>query len=150
MKVLSLPPLIKHFEAFGVFADKRIEKIDDYNYRINSSDKTRVYRVYIKNIGVNEFEVFSNDNGTILKGYVGYPILACLIDKKILFLPENYVKLTNIAWKELNEKFKSYKKVLDFLESFLGKQTFSEIMNVAVKNSEILEKFKFYLTSQFL
>lgn len=147
MKILSLPPLIKHFEAFGAIADKRFKKIDEENYEVISSDATKIYRVYVKKISENEFEVFSNDNGTILKNYVGYPILVALIDKGILRLAENYEVLKGIEWKKLNEKFKNYQKVLEYIKNKIGIENFEKILKDAEENQKILKNFKFYLKS---
>jgi len=147
MKLLSLPPLIKHFEAFGVIADKRFRKIDEENYEVISSDSTKVYKVYVRKISEKEFEVFSNDNGTILKNYVGYPILVVLIDGGILRLAKNYEVLKGIEWKKLNENFKNYQKVLEYIKNKIGRENFEEILNVAEENQKILKNFKFYLKS---
>ncbi|MEM5882121.1 MAG: hypothetical protein QXS69_01495 [Candidatus Aenigmatarchaeota archaeon] len=145
MKRLSLPPLIKHFEAFSAFADNRIKRIDEKNYEIESSDASKIYRIYVESINDKEFLVYSNDNGTILRGYIGYPILAVLIEKKILEMPKNYLVLKGIKWKELNEKYKNYQKVLEIVKSRIGDKSFEEILKVALSNQEKLSKLIFYL-----
>ncbi|MEM5827940.1 MAG: hypothetical protein QW197_00305 [Candidatus Aenigmatarchaeota archaeon] len=145
MKILSLPPVIKHFEAFGVFADKRFKKIDEENYEVISSDNSKIYRVYVKRKNEKEFFVFSNDNGTILKNYIGYPILVVLIDMKILKLADNYEKLKGIKWKELNEKYKNYSKVLEIIKKDIGERDFEFLMKIATENQNTLRNFIFYL-----
>ncbi|MEM5830541.1 MAG: hypothetical protein QXL82_03475 [Candidatus Aenigmatarchaeota archaeon] len=145
MKILSLPPIIKHFEAFGTFADKRFKKLDDKNYEVISSDSSKIYKVYVEKKSEKEFIVSSNDNGTILKNYVGYPILVALIDMKILKLAENYEKLKGIKWKELNEKYKNYSKVLEIIKNKIGKNEFEKLMNFATENQNLLKNLIFYL-----
>ncbi|MFH7903322.1 MAG: hypothetical protein QXQ19_02555 [Candidatus Aenigmatarchaeota archaeon] len=145
MIILSLPPIIKHLEAFSVFVDNRIKKIDEKNYEIFSSDFSKIYNVYFEKINEKEFLVYSNDNGTIIKKYIGYPIIAVLIDKNILELSKNFNLLKGIKWKELNEKFKNYQKVIEFLEEKIEKDKFKEIMDCALRNQEKLKKLRFYL-----
>lgn len=147
MKVLNLPPIIKYFEAFSTFADERFKKIDERNYEVISSDISKIYKVYFEKISEDKFLAYSNDNGTILKGYVGYPIIVVLIDKKILELTSNYKVLKGIKWKELNEKFRNYQKVLEYIKNKIGVQNFENIMQVAIKNQERLKELKIYLKS---
>lgn len=53
--------------------------------------------------------MYSNDNGTKLRGYVGYPIIAVLMLNGILPFNEKLSKaLKGIPWKKLNETYKRY------------------------------------------
>ncbi|MEM0481044.1 MAG: hypothetical protein QXQ14_02595 [Candidatus Aenigmatarchaeota archaeon] len=137
MKKLSLPPLIKYLEAYSVFADNRIKEISKNEYRIISSDKRKEYLVKIK-FELGKILVFSNDNGTILKNYIGYPIIAVLIYKNVLKLPKNIEVLKNIEWKKLNEKFKNYDKVINYLKEKIG-NTIDEIIEFSKENEKILK-----------
>ncbi|MEM1560043.1 MAG: hypothetical protein QW775_02850 [Ignisphaera sp.] len=106
---LKLPPRIKILEALGCIGDQRIKVINDKEAHVISSDYTRSYHVYID---LDSRAVFSDDNGTKFRGYVGYPIVAFLMLKGILPLDENLVKaLAGIPWKRLNETYKDYQVV---------------------------------------
>ena len=101
-----MPPRIKVLEALGAIADNRIKKIDDKVYEVTSSDGTRKYRVIVD---FDNRKVYSNDNGTKLRGYVGYPIIAVLMLNGILPFNEKLSKaLKGIPWKKLNETYKRY------------------------------------------
>lgn len=101
-----MPPRIKVLEALGAIADNRIKKIDDKVYEVTSSDGTRKYRVIVD---FDNRKVYSNDNGTKLRGYVGYPIIAVLMLNGILPFNEKLSKaLKGIPWKRLNETYKRY------------------------------------------
>ncbi|MEM4848567.1 MAG: hypothetical protein QXM55_02930, partial [Ignisphaera sp.] len=53
--------------------------------------------------------VFSDDNGTKFRKYVGYPIIAFLMLRGILPFDENLAKaLAGIPWRRLNEAYKNY------------------------------------------
>ncbi len=105
---LKLPPRIKVLEALSSIADGRVE-LKNSKARVISSDGTREYKVVIN---CEEHRVFSSDNGTIYRKYIGYPIIAVLMLKGILpYSKEVSEKLKGIKWRELNEKYKSYKVV---------------------------------------
>ena len=103
---LKIPPRIKVLEALGSIADRRIIVLDEKRAKVISSEKDREYFVYLdleKNVA------FSNDNGTKLKGYIGYPIIAFLMIKRVLPFDEKIANaLSQIPWKKLNEKYKNY------------------------------------------
>jgi len=103
-KPLRLPPRIKVLEALGAIADERI-KVFDNEAEVVSSSGERVYRVIVRDDG----RVYSNDNGTYYRGYVGYPIISLLMIKGKLPYDERIAKaLSGIPWKELNETYKRY------------------------------------------
>lgn len=105
-KLLRMPPRIKVLEALGSIADNRIHKIDDKHYEVISSDGTRKYRVYVD---LETRRVYSDDNGTKLRGYVGYPIIAILMLNGKLPYDERLANaLKGIPWKKLNETYKKY------------------------------------------
>jgi hypothetical protein len=73
-----------------------------------SSEGDRVYDVVVE----GGF-VYSNDNGTLYRGYVGYPILACLMaEGKLPIDAELGEKLRGVPWRRLNEQYKRYEEVL--------------------------------------
>jgi hypothetical protein len=106
---LRNPPRIKVLEALGCIADRRIIILDDNRAKVVSSDGSREYHVYVD---LQRSAVYSDDNGTKLRGYVGYPIIAFLMIKGVLPYDEILAKaLTGIPWKKLNEEYKSYSVV---------------------------------------
>lgn len=105
-KLLRMPPRIKVLEALGSIADNRIRKIDDKYYEVISSDGTRKYKVYVD---LEARKVYSDDNGTKLRGYVGYPIIAVLmLNGKLPYNEKLANALKGIPWKKLNEMYKKY------------------------------------------
>ena len=110
MPVLSKPPRIKVFEALGSITDGRVEIIEDngklVKARVTSSSGDRSYNVVID---LESMKVYSSDNGTIHRGYVGYPIIAVLMKKGTLPFEDNYAEaLKGVPWKTLNETYKKY------------------------------------------
>jgi hypothetical protein len=69
----------------------------------------REYKVVLIREGDAVFRAYSNDNGTIYRGYVGYPIISFMMIKDILPLDREVMKaMTGVPWKELNEKYQKY------------------------------------------
>lgn len=145
LKLLSKPPRIKVLEAIGAIGDGRIRLIDDNKALVKSSTGEKEYKVVIMKEGMDAFRVFSNDNGTIYKGYVGYPIIALLIMKGELPLDNVVAKaLSGIPWKELNEKYQKYAVVENIVISRaerLGVQrtTIDEYVNVVYKKLGVVK-----------
>uniref|UniRef100_A0A7J3KER3 Uncharacterized protein n=1 Tax=Staphylothermus marinus TaxID=2280 RepID=A0A7J3KER3_STAMA len=109
MKKLDLPPRIKVLEAAGSIGDGRILKVSDEEFRVKSSDGSRTYLVIVKRIDDKSFAVYSNDNGTVYRGYIGYPIIAALIINGVLPIDNEVINaLKGIPWRELNTRFKNY------------------------------------------
>lgn len=108
MKVkLNLPPRIKILEALGAIADGRVKKISDEEYEVISSEGDRKYTVK-----VDGNQVFSDDNGTKYRNYIGYPIIAVLmLQGKLKFDKRISEALKGINWRRLNETYKNYNLV---------------------------------------
>ena len=103
---LRLPPRIKVLEALGAIADKRINIIDSYRAKVVSSDGSRIYTVIVD---LAKGFVYSDDNGTKYRGYVGYPIIAFLMLQGVLPFDRKISEaLRGIQWRKLNEKYKKY------------------------------------------
>jgi hypothetical protein len=121
---LKIPPRIKILEALGSIADKRYIILDEKRMKVFSSEKDKEYFVYVdleKNIA------YSDDNGTKLKGYIGYPIIAFLMIKKILPFNEKIANaLSGIRWKKLNEKYKNYYIVEKVIKNILKEKGIEE------------------------
>ena len=100
----NLPPRIKIYEALGAIADGRVRMLSENEAVIVSSDGTRRYHVRIKGDAVD-----STDNGSVYRGYLGYPAIAVLMLKnRVPFDREVSEMLKGIPWRELNERFKRY------------------------------------------
>ncbi len=114
MTILKPPPKIKILEALSCIVDNRVEVINDIEYIVKSSDHSRTYNVYVN---LSKREVDSTDNGTRIKGYIGYPIIAVLMLRKVLPIDYELAKcLSHIPWRRLNEELKSYEKVMDYVK----------------------------------
>jgi len=99
----DVPPRVKVFEALGSIADNRV-KISGNTAVVLSSLSDRSYTV--KWDGAKG--IFSDDNGSLWQGYLGYPIIAFLMLKKQLpFDARLASSLKGIPWKKLNTLFKS-------------------------------------------
>jgi hypothetical protein len=105
---LRLPPRIKVLEALGAVVDGRVRLVGEGRCEVVSSEGDRVY-----NVVVEGGYVYSNDNGTLYRGYIGYPILACLMaEGKLPIDAELGEKLRGVPWRRLNEQYKRYEEVL--------------------------------------
>ncbi len=122
-QVWKKPPRIKVLEALGCIADNRIEFISDHEARVVSSTGERVYTV--KWDGGKA--IFSNDNGSIYRGYLGYPSIAFLMLKGLLPFNKKLANgLKGIPWKRLNEKYKKYWIVESIIKRRLKEKGISE------------------------
>ena len=105
---LRLPPRIKVLEALGAVVDGRVRQVGEGRCEVVSSEGDRTYRVVVE----GEF-AYSDDNGTLHRGYVGYPILACLMaEGRLPVDAELGKKLRGIPWRRLNEQYRRYEEVL--------------------------------------
>lgn len=106
---LTIPPRVKVLEALGAIADGRVKVLSDKRCEVASSEGSRVYEVYVD---LEKGLAYSNDNGTMYRNYIGYPILSFLMLKNVVpFDNEVAVKLKDIRWKTLNENYKKYSLV---------------------------------------
>lgn len=141
LKRLRLPPRIKILEALGAIADGRVKVISENEIEVVSSSGERVYRVRYNDDG----RVYSNDNGTYYKGYIGYPIIALLMLKKILPFDERIAKaLAGIPWKQLNEVYKKYAIVEQIVlrkaeEKGVPRQAVLDFINIVMKKLSSLK-----------
>jgi hypothetical protein len=139
LKALSMPPRIKVLEALGAIGDNRIDFKDDRLAIVVSSDGSRRYTVFVDS---EKRTVFSTDNGTVYKGYVGYPIISVLMLKGLLPFNKEYAeKLRGINWRSLNEKYKKYFIVEKIVKNiFKKKGGDAEELDKFVK--EVLERLR--------
>lgn len=109
MKLLVKPPRIKVLEAIGALGDNRLKIVSNTSCIVRSSMGDRDYKVVLVQVENNVFRVYSNDNGTIHRGYIGYPILSFMMKKDLLPIDGDVMRaMTGIPWKELNEKYQKY------------------------------------------
>lgn len=133
-RVLRRPPRIKVLEALGAIADGRVE-VNGFEARVVSSSGDKVYNVIYSSDG----RVYSNDNGTYYRGYVGYPIIALLMIKGILPFDERISKaLSGIPWKELNETYRKYAIVEEIVlrkaeERGVSRSSVLDFVNIVLK-----------------
>ncbi len=138
---LKLPPRIKVLEALGAVADGRITKVDDH-YVVTSSEGDRKYTVKIENE-----KVFSDDNGTKFRNYIGYPIIAVLmLEGKLPFDKRISEALKGIDWKKLNETYKNYSIVEKIVKDKAKEKGIneSEIDNIIESVLNELRRHSFY------
>jgi len=101
---LRLPPRVKILEALGAVADGRVRLVGDGKAKVASSEGDREYTVVV--VGRR---VYSDDNGTKYRGYIGYPIIATLmLLGRIPYDEKAANALRGIRWRELNERYKRY------------------------------------------
>ncbi len=140
MKILRLPPRIKVLEALGSIADGRIKIVCSDKALVVSSSGEKTYTVIVRDDG----RVYSNDNGTYYRGYVGYPIIAFLMIKKKLPFDQRIAEaLKGIPWKELNEMYKRYAIVEEIVlkraeERGVSRRTVLDFVNIVLKKLSTL------------
>ena len=106
---LRLPPKIKILEALSAIVDGRVS-VEGGRAVVVSSDGSRRYRVYVD---VERGLAYSDDNGTLRRGYIGYPIIAVLMVKGYLEVDWDLARaLRGVPWRKLNEEMKSYDRVM--------------------------------------
>ena len=134
----KLPPEIKVLEALGAIGDGRI-RVEGNTATVISSDGARTYTVRYdeeKNL------IGSTDNGSVFRGYYGYPIIAFLMLKGLLPLRRDLADaLKGIPWREWNEKYKRYWLVEKIVIERLKDEGFDE-KEVKQYIKEVLRRLK--------
>jgi hypothetical protein len=114
---MRLPPRIKILEALSAIADGRIKLLSEKDAEVVSSDGARTYRVYVD---LGRRAAYSDDNGTVYRGYVGYPIISFLMARGVLPVDERLGQaLKGIPWRKLNEQYKRYDAVMELVKAQL-------------------------------
>lgn len=107
-------------EALGALADGRVEVRGVGEALVRSSEGDRVYRVFVD---VERGVAYSDDNGTVYRNYVGYPIVALLITMdKLPYDGALAEGLKGVRWREINERYKDYKRVEEEIKKMLEKR----------------------------
>lgn len=138
-KRLRLPPKIKVLEALSAISDGRVSREGDH-YVVVSSDGSRRYVVYVD---VEKGLVYSNDNGTVYRDYVGYPIISVLMLEGMLSFDKDLGEaLKGLPWRELNEKYKSYSVVMSIIRGRVGESKWPLYEKFIDKVMDELSKLK--------
>ncbi|MEN3048250.1 MAG: hypothetical protein ABDH63_05660 [Candidatus Caldarchaeales archaeon] len=107
--VLSTPPRVKVLEALGAVAGGRVTDVTETGCRVAASEGDRVYTV---RVDLRTGEASSDDNGTVFRDYVGYPIIAYLMVRGVLPYDQRIAEpLKDVRWRTLNARLKSYRLV---------------------------------------
>jgi hypothetical protein len=100
----DMPPVAKVYEALSAVADGRVTLSGDTSASVLSSERDKTYTVKWSADGRS---VTSNDNATRWQGYIGYPIIAALLQTgRIPFDRSAAEALAGVPWHALNKKFK--------------------------------------------
>ncbi|MEM1627706.1 MAG: hypothetical protein QXP02_05845 [Desulfurococcaceae archaeon] len=147
MKLLSKPPRIKVMEALGALSDGRVKPVSSTKAIVKSSGGEREYKVVLIDEGGNMFRVYSNDNGTIYRGYIGYPIISLMFLKGVLPIDNQVAKaFSGIPWRELNERYKKYSIVESVVlakieRSGIQRNIVDDYINVVFKKLGLLKVY---------
>ncbi len=139
--LLKKPPRIKVLEAIGCLGDGRLRVLSDECAIVVSSRGDKEYKVVV----LPDNRVYSSDNGTRLRGYVGYPIIAFLMKKGIIPIDRDVMKaMTGIPWKNLNEKYKRYAIVENIVvrraeRMGVKKEIIYDYINIVMKKLSLLK-----------
>jgi len=150
LKRLRRPPRIKYLEAASAIGDGRVEILESGNTwraRVSSSDGSRVYNVIVA-LEDGRVRAYSSDNGTLLRGYVGYPILAVLMLAGLLPRdPRVEEALRGVPWKRLNETLRKYSLVIERVAEEAEKKGVprSRLEALMEEGSRALSRLRVYL-----
>jgi len=145
--LLRKPPRIKVLEAIGSIGDERIKVLDDKKAQVVSSRGDKVYKVVLVEKENNVFHTYSNDNGTIYRGYIGYPIIAFMMVKGIIPIDKEVMKaMSGVPWKDLNERYKKYSIVENIVLSRaermgVSRDIIMDYINIVMKKLGLLKVF---------
>jgi hypothetical protein len=104
MTFWKLPPIIKVYEALGCVADGRIH-VDRNTAKVYSSSGNKFHTVTYDPVTNS---IMCNDNGSYWAGYLGYPAIAYFLATGVIPYSSDLAGLLkDIAWKDVNQKFKN-------------------------------------------
>ena len=147
LRLLRKPPRIKILEAIGSIGDERIKVLDDKKAQVVSSRGDKIYKVILVEKENNVFHTYSNDNGTIYRGYIGYPIIAFMMVKGIIPIDKEVMKaMSGVPWKDLNERYKKYSIVENIVLSRaermgVSRDIIMDYINIVMKKLGLLKVF---------
>jgi hypothetical protein len=128
---LRPPPSVKVLEAAGAIGGGRVRLLESgpeaYRAVVRSSGRDLEYKVAVSPAGSRVVRAYSTDNGTVYRGYVGYPIIAVMMLAGMLPRSEAVERaLAKVNWYEVNRRFKSYAKTMSYVLSMLGPEERAE------------------------
>lgn len=116
----DMPPRLKVFEAMGAVADGRVEVKNDEG-KVTSSTRTKKYTVVYEE---ERNAIYSNDNASKWQGYMGYPIIAFLMEKEMIGCDDEVAQaMKGFEWKKLNEKFDDHSETARYVKKKCGLKT---------------------------
>lgn len=122
--MMRTPPRIKVLEALSALADGRVRPIGEKEAEVISSDGSRTYKVFVD---LGKRVAYSDDNGTMYRGYIGYPIISFLMARGVLPVDKRIGEaLRGIPWRKLNEEYKKYDVVMGLVKAQLKERGISE------------------------
>lgn len=133
-----LPKIEKVYEAISAVLDERVEIRGEHSASVTSSSRDKAYTV---DWSADDQRITSNDNATHFQGYMGYPIIAVLIQRGAIDLNREAVEgLKDIHWKAINKKYKNdYGKAVEHVLGDLADRG-SDISSLKGEVSRIYEK----------
>ena len=152
MYLLRIPPQIKVLEAAGALADGRVEvdrKGSTIIARVKSSEGDKTYKVIVKRV-LDGYLVYSDDNGTKYRKYVGYPIISVLMLVGVLPRDKEIEEaLKGIPWRKLNEGYKRYSLVEEVVTNMVkGKVSPEKLKVFKVNILNELRKLRLYYNQE--
>lgn len=145
-KKWRMPPRIKVLEALGSIGDARVNLFEDKRQaKITSSVGDKQYTIYYDE---SRNAIDSDDNGSVFKGYLGYPSIAVwMLIGKLSYEPHFADALKGIEWKKLNDKYKSYAKVEELVKEQVAERGISpdeldDFVEKILKEIEMLAPIK--------
>lgn len=114
MEKWRLPPEPKVYEALSAVADGRVKLTGKTAAEVTSSSLDKTYTVRWDE---GFTRITSNDNASFWQGYLGYPIIAVLMETGRLSYDKDIAKhLSGIPWKKINKQFRNdYQRAVDFV-----------------------------------
>ena len=121
----KIPPKVKVLEALGCIGDNRIV-IDDGNPNRAIVKSSNLDKEYYVSYYPEKNKVYSTDNASKFRHYIGYPIIAFLMKKGVINFDNKIANaLKGIKWNELNKKFKrDYSKTEEYAKGVCEKKGF--------------------------
>lgn len=100
----AMPPIAKVYEALSAVADGRVTLTGETTAEVLSSEQDKTYTV---KWDADSPAITSNDNATRWQGYIGYPIIAALLQTgRIPFDRGAADALAGVPWHALNQQYK--------------------------------------------
>jgi hypothetical protein len=117
------PHIEKIYEALSAVADNRIQILPGNKAKCISTSGNKAYDIIHDLVSGS---MMSNDNSAYYTDTLSYPMIAFLmVSGRINFDKSLLPYLTNIKWKDINQKFNNdYDKAVDFVLSDLESKKF--------------------------